>query len=84
MFVMWEILFERLKSGQIMNILSLGLEPMRGYTSVSQKAQYLNVSQRTLGTIITQTVNILQHDSADTASSLPMRDFCMANANFFQ
>jgi hypothetical protein len=59
MFVMWEVLFERLKSVQI-----LGLEPMR-FKSVALKAQYLNVPQRKLGTIIIQTVHILQHDSAD-------------------
>jgi hypothetical protein len=36
-------------------------------TSVVLTAQYLNVRQRKLGTIMIQTVHILQHDSADTA-----------------
>jgi hypothetical protein len=35
------------------------------YTSATLKAQYLNVRQRRLGNIIIQTVNILQHESAD-------------------
>ena len=40
-----------------------GLEPM-SRTSEALTAQYLNVRQRKLGTIIIQTVHILQHDSA--------------------
>jgi hypothetical protein len=39
----------------------LELEPMH-YTSVALVVQYLNVRQRKLGTIIIQTVHILQHD----------------------
>ncbi len=50
-----------------------GLEPMPR-TSEALKAHYLNVSQRKLGTIIIQTANILQHDSAVTGS-LPDREF---------
>ncbi len=46
-------------------------------------AQYLNVRQRKLGTIIIQTVYILQHDSADTGS-LPMDDFSQNNPNYAQ
>ncbi len=46
-------------------------------------AQYLNVRQIKLGTIIIQTVHILQHDSADTGL-LPKRDFCMVTSNYFQ
>ncbi len=42
-------------------------------TSEALKAQYLNVRQRKLGTIIIQTVHILQHDSAVTGS-LPEGD----------
>ncbi len=61
---------------------SLGLEPMP-YTSVALVAQYLNVRQRKLGTIIIQTVHILQHDSADTGT-LPKRNLSMANSNYFQ
>ncbi len=57
----------------------LGLEPMP-YTSVALVAQYLNVRQRKLGTIIIQTVHILQHDSADTGT-LPKRNLSMANSN---
>ncbi len=60
----------------------LGLEPMP-YTSVALMAQYLNVRQSKLGTIIIQTVHILQHDSADTGS-LPKRNLSMANSNCFQ
>ncbi len=48
----------------------LGLEPMP-YTSVALMAQDLNVRQRTLGSIIIQTI-YLQHDSADTGT-LPMK-----------
>ncbi len=62
--------------------LPLGLEPMP-YTSVALVAQYLNVRQRKLGTIIVQTVLILQHDSADTGT-LPKRNLSMANSNYFQ
>jgi hypothetical protein len=46
-------------------------------------AQYLNVRQRKLGTIIIQTVHILQHDSADTGTP-PKRNLSMANSNYFQ
>ncbi len=46
------------------------------YTSVGLTAQYLNVRQPKLGTIIIQTVYIQQHDSADTGS-LPMENFFM-------
>ncbi len=60
----------------------LGLEPMP-CTSVALVAQYLNVRQRKLGTIIIQTVHILQHDSADTGT-LPKRNLSMANSNYFQ
>ncbi len=81
MFVMWEVLFERLKSVQILTFALLGLEPMP-YTSVALMAQYLNVRQGKLGTIIIQTVHILLHDSADTGS-LPKSDFCMVNSNYF-
>jgi hypothetical protein len=55
-----------------------GLEPM-SRISVSSIAQYLNVRQRKLGTIIIQTVRILQHDSAHTGS-LPMEDFFKAQS----
>ncbi len=40
------------------------------HTSVALTAQYLYVRQRKLGTIIIQTVRILQHDNADTGSLL--------------
>jgi hypothetical protein len=36
------------------------------YKSVALMAQYLNVCKRKLGTIIIQTVHIIQYDSADT------------------
>ncbi len=58
------------------------LEPMP-HTSVALTAQYLNVRQRKLGTIIIQTVHILQHDSADTGS-LPLEDFFKHNPNYFE
>jgi hypothetical protein len=53
------------------------------YTSVALTAQYMNVRQRKLGTIIIIIVHILQHDNADTGS-LPMGYFSMANSNYFQ
>ena len=40
------------------------------HVTVALTAQYLNVRQRKLGTIIIQTVRILQHESAVT-DSLP-------------
>ncbi len=43
------------------------LETM-SHTSVALTAQYLNVGQRMLGTIIILTVHILQHVSAHTGS----------------
>jgi hypothetical protein len=62
MFVMWEVFIWEVKV-----ISLLGLEPMP-CISVALIAQYLKVHQRKLGTIIIQTVHILQHDSADTGS----------------
>jgi hypothetical protein len=47
------------------------------HISVALMAQYLNVRQRKLGTIIIQTVHILQHDSAVTGS-LPVEDTIQA------
>ncbi len=49
------------------------------HISVALIPQYLNVRQRKLGTIIIQTVHILQHDSVDTGS-LPMEDFFNAQS----
>ncbi len=46
-------------------------------------AQYLNVRQRKLGTIIIQTVHILQHDNANTGS-LPVEDFVKHSPSYFQ
>jgi hypothetical protein len=69
-------------SVQILTISLLGLEPMP-YTSVELMTQSLNVRQHKLGYIIMQTVLILQNDSADTGS-LPKREICMANSNYFQ
>jgi hypothetical protein len=40
----------------------MGFEPIP-YISMALMAKLLNVSQRKLGTIIIQTVRILQHDS---------------------
>jgi hypothetical protein len=53
MFVMCEVLFERLKS---VTIFLLGLIPMP-CISVTLMAQYLNIRQRKLGTIIIQTIS---------------------------
>jgi hypothetical protein len=71
-----EIELESLKSKSVEklpNFPPAGLEPMPHATGV-QTAQYLNVRQRKLGTIIIQTVRILQHESAVT-DSLPEEDF---------
>jgi hypothetical protein len=56
-----------------------GLEPM-SRTSEALTAQYANVHQHKLGTIIIQTVHILQHDSAVTGS-LPEGDILHGNPN---
>jgi hypothetical protein len=53
------------------------------HISAALMAQYLNVSQRKLGTIIIQTVHILQHDKADTGS-LPVEDFVKHSPTYFQ
>ncbi len=55
------------------NVPPAGLEPMPHVTA-ALTAQYLNVRQRKLGTIIIQTVRILQHESAVT-DSLPEEEF---------
>jgi hypothetical protein len=57
MFVMREVSFERLKLD--FDFFHQGLEPV-SFTSVAL------MTQRKLGTIIIQTVQILQHGSADT------------------
>ncbi len=49
-------------------------------TSEALTAQNLNVYQRKLGTIIIQTVHILQHDSAVTGS-LPDGEFLHGQPN---
>ncbi len=56
-----------------------GLEPMPR-TSEALTAQYLNVRQRKWGTIIIQTVHILQHDIAVTGS-LPDREIFVLPIN---
>ncbi len=50
---------------------------------VALMAQYLNVRQRKLGTIIIQTVHILQHDNADRGSLL-VEDFVKHSPTYFQ
>jgi hypothetical protein len=55
MFVMWEVLFERFKSVQNIDHFPLGLD-----TSLDLTAEYLYVRQHKSGTIIIQTVHILQ------------------------
>ncbi len=47
---------------------------LMSHKSVALIAQYLNVRQWKLGTIIIQTVYILQHDNGETGS-LPVEDF---------
>jgi hypothetical protein len=49
-------------------MLPNGTRTYMTHTSMALMAQYLNVRQRKLGTIIIQTVCILQHDSAVTGS----------------
>jgi hypothetical protein len=71
-----------LKSAEELCHPPTGLEPLP-HTSVALTAHYLNVRQHRLGTIIIQTVHILQHESADTGS-LPMEDFFKHNPNYFQ
>jgi hypothetical protein len=56
-----------------------GLEPLP-HATVALTAQYLNVRQRKLGTIIIQTVHILQHESAVT-DSLPEGEFVHGHSN---
>ncbi len=53
------------------------------HITVALTAQYLNVRQRKLGTIIIQTVCILQHKSAVT-DSLPEEEFVHGHSNHFQ
>ncbi len=53
------------------------------HVTVALKVQYLNVRQRELGTIIIQTVRILQHESAVT-DSLPEGEFVQGHSNHFQ
>ncbi len=60
-----------------------GLEPTMSRTSEALMAQYPNVCQRKLGTIIIQTVHILQHDRAVTGS-LPEGDILHGNPTYFQ
>ena len=50
------------------------------HATVALTAQYLNVRQRKLGTIIIQTVRILQHESAVT-DSLPEGEFVHGHSN---
>ena len=64
------------------NFPPAGLEPMP-HVTVALTAQYLNVRQRKLGTIIIQTVRILQHESAVT-DSLPEEEFVHGHSNHFQ
>jgi hypothetical protein len=68
-----------LKSVEELTIPPTGLEPMP-HTSVALTAQYLNVRQRKIGTIIVQTVHI----SSSMKGSLPMEDFFKHNPNYFQ
>jgi hypothetical protein len=73
------MLVMRSKSVEELPVSPTGLEPMP-CTSEALTAQYLNVRQRKLGTIIIQTVHILQHDSAVTGS-LPNGEFLHGKPN---
>ena len=64
------------------NFPPAGLEPMP-HVTVALTAQYLNVRQRKLGTIIIQTVRILQHESAVT-DSLSEEEVVHGHSNHFQ
>ncbi len=66
-------------SREIAQCSPAGLEPMP-HATVALTAQYLNVRQRKLGTIIIQTVRILQHESAVT-DSLPEEEFLHGHSN---
>jgi hypothetical protein len=56
-----------------------GLELMT-LTSDALTAQYLNFHPHRLGTIITQTLHIVQHDTSDTGS-LPKGEFLHGQPN---
>ena len=80
-----EIYFGSLRSKSVEKLANFppaGLEPMP-HVTVALTAQYLNVRQRKLGTIIIQTVRILQHESAVTYS-LPEEEFVHGHSNHFQ
>jgi hypothetical protein len=80
-----EIGFESFRSKSVEklpNFPPAGLEPMT-HATVALTAQYLNVCQRKLGTIIIQTVRILQHESAVT-DSLPEEEFMHGHSNLLQ
>ncbi len=74
-----EIYFGSLRSKSVEKLPHFppaGLEPLPHATA----AQYLNVCQRKLGTIIIQTVRILQHESAVT-DSLPEEECVLGHSN---
>jgi hypothetical protein len=75
MFVIWEGFIWKVK-------VSTDIDHAM-HISGSNGPVSLYARQCKLGTIIIQIVHILQHDSADTGS-LPKRDFCMVNSNYFQ
>ncbi len=57
-----------------------GLEPLPRTSVAVRVMQYLNVCQRKLGTIIIQTAQILQHDSA-VKGSPPEGEFLLGQSN---
>jgi hypothetical protein len=73
LFSHWSIPLRSKSVEKLPNFPPAGLEPMP-HVTVALTAQYLNVRQRKLGTIIIQTVRILQHESAVT-DSLPEEEF---------
>jgi hypothetical protein len=77
-----EIYFKVNDSREIALFSPCRTQPMP-HVTVALTAQYLNVSQRKLGTIIIQTVRILQHESVVT-DSLPQEEFVHGHSNHFQ
>ncbi len=76
MFVIWQVLFEKLKSVKILTICPWDSNSCPTHHAVALMVQYVNVRQHKLGTVIIHTVHIPQHDRADTGS-LPKKDFAL-------
>ncbi len=82
--VWWDFWFGSLRPKSVEklpNFPPAGLEPIT-HATVALTAQNLNVRQRKLGTIIIQTICILQHESAVT-DSLPKGESVHGHSNLF-